>query len=83
MVALIYTDTTDACTGSTVYQYMHDASIAEILEKVNEVEFITDVSSFSELASIARYKSMKIVAGANVHASKLLPGSFNEHVSSS
>ena len=57
--------------------------LAEILEKVNEVEFITDVSSFSELASIARYKSMKIVAGANVHASKLLPGSVNEHISSS
>ena len=58
--------------------------LAEILEKVNKVELIIrGVSSFSEWASIAWNKSMKIVAGAKVHASKLLPGSVNEHISSS
>ena len=57
--------------------------LAEILEKVNEVEFITDVSSFGELASIARYKPMKIVVGVSTHSNKFLSGSVNEHVNSS
>ena len=55
--------------------------LGEILEKVNEVELIIQgVSSFSEWASIAWNKFMKVVAGAKVHASKLLPGSVNEPV---
>ena len=57
--------------------------LGEILEKVNKVELIITGVPSLVLASVARCKSIKIVAGAKVHSNKLLPGSINEHISSS
>ena len=58
--------------------------LAEILEKVNEVELIMDVSSLTDLGSIARYKFIKLVGRVlvMVHSNKPLLESVNEHVSS-